>query len=422
MTESYLHYLWCTKRYTKLEPIGEIAFTQIEVLDPGLLNRDAGPDFFNAKVRINNIVWVGNVEIHRSATEWYQHRHHLDARYDSVILHIVLESNVSISRSNGTPLPTCVMHLPDDQIDVISLATNPSHSMPCSPIGSRLSSDEIYSWLGILSRSRLLRRVERIRQMYQDMDFSWPATLYTLLVRHFGFGLNNDAMEALARSLPLRYILKERSQLGQIEALILGQAGLIDSFPDEGYRVTLQRAYDFLRHKYQLVPLESSRFIKARTRPANHPLPRLLQLSWLLYRIGSIHSAILECRDLKRLGRWLNQEASPTLLFVQAQKQHQASLISRQLLYTLAINVVIPYQISYAHVHLNEALAARANQWLSDLPPEQNRHTRALTQQGVMLRCASDSQGVIELRTHYCEARKCVFCPWGRSLLSIPMP
>lgn len=419
MTESYLHYLWSTRRYQRLEPIGILSAKEIEVLDPGILNRDAGPDFFNAKIRIDDIVWVGNVELHKSSAEWYQHKHHLDARYESVVLHVVLEDNATVYHHSGTHMPTCLMHLPEWEIVSSSpCSRSSSTSYPCSPVGERLSDQEIYLWLELLSRHRLQRRTEYIRALYEDNSFSWPAALYILLVRYFGFGLNNDAMEALAKSLPLHYLLKERSQLLQIESLILGQAGIIESFPEMGYRLKLSETYAFLRHKYQLKPLDPSRFIKARTRPANHPLPRMLQLAWLLYRIDSLHTEILLCTDLREVNQLFNREVSPTLAQIETQKHHKAIRISHTMLHTLTINVVIPYQLSYAHAQLNTSLEHRATNWFASLAAEQNRYTKRLTNERVVLRSALDSQAAIELHTHYCELRKCHFCPWGRALLS----
>lgn len=419
MTESYLHYLWSTKKYQSLELIGVHASMELEVLDPGILNRNAGPDFFNAKIRLNNLVWVGNIEIHKSSAEWYQHRHHLDDRYDSIILHIVLEDNTPIFRKNHTPLPTCIMHLNSESTETnTEQIKHTASSMPCKPINSRLQQEEIYTWLDILSRSRLLRRIEYIQLLYQKNRFSWSEVLYTLFMRYFGFGLNNDAMEALAQSLPFKYLLNERSILLRIEALILGQAGLIDSFPIESYKLELDTNYQFLRHKYQLTPLAPSRFLKARTRPANHPLPRLLQLSWLIYKKPNLHSDILSCTRIKELDTLLNQGVSPTIAQIEERKNHKTWHISSKLLHTIAINVSIPYIISYARTQLNDSLETKAQEWLINLPTEINRHTKLLTDDGIILRHASDSQATIELRTHYCEQRKCVFCPWGRRLLS----
>ena len=108
-----MHYVW----KHKLFPLRELETSDgqtVEVIDPGLHNHNAGPDFFNAKVRIGRTLWVGNVEIHDKSSDWYLHGHDKDQRYDNVILHVAGVLDAEVMNTNGEFVRQMQLDVPDN--------------------------------------------------------------------------------------------------------------------------------------------------------------------------------------------------------------------------------------------------------------------------------------------------------------------
>ena len=211
--EAFLHYIWAHRRYTELIPQGALAGAHIEVLDPGLLNVHAGPDFFAAKVRIDDLLWVGAVEIHHASSEWHQHHHDTDPAYRSVILHVVEQDNRPVIFPSGEALPTCLLMVPEELRPEAAALLSAEAKLPCADHLASVPEEERRMWLSCLSRSRLSRKVTAVRQLLERSEGDWAQTLYALFLRALGFGLNGDAMERLAFALPLHLLLKHRDQL-----------------------------------------------------------------------------------------------------------------------------------------------------------------------------------------------------------------
>ncbi|KGN67197.1 DUF2851 family protein [Porphyromonas sp. COT-239 OH1446] len=415
--ETFLHYLWASRQYTSLDLVGEAAPATIEVIDPGTHNVHAGPDFFNAKVKINNILWVGDVEVHRSAGQWFEHGHHRDPLYRSVILHVVEYADTSTTDQGGRRLPTCVIGVPEELRERAEYLVASSSLLPCSPLLGRVSEHSIREWLHSLALERMERRVEQIAELYQS--YSDPREVgYLLLMRYFGFSLNNDTMEALARSLPYRVVEAEQDRLVALEAALLGQAGLLDEVLDDDRRRQLVREYARLRQDYGLRPIDARRWLRAKIRPANQPLSRLLQLASIFHLHRDLAQECLYIRDIDQLSRLLSLH-KPSRRGSSSDQESSPSLrLGKQSLSMLFINVIVPYQIEYARRTGQVPSFEVARHSLEELPPESNRHTRLFDQEGIHAANALGSQGMIELRTSYCLPRKCLFCRWGRELLS----
>ena len=280
--EAFLHYIWAHRRYTKLLPQGALCGATIEVLDPGVLNVHAGPDFFAAKVRIDDLLWVGAVEIHHASSQWYQHHHDVDPAYRSVILHVVELDNRPVVTPEGESLPTCLLMVPEELRPATPALLSAEARLACADYLPKIPAEELQMWLSCLQRTRLSRKVTAVQQLLERSEGDWAQTLYALFLRALGFGLNGDALERLAFALPLHLLLKHRDQRGQVEALLLGTAGLIDYLPDEAVRAECTTEYAFLAHKYDLSALPAGTLRRARTRPTNLPEYRLLQLATLI--------------------------------------------------------------------------------------------------------------------------------------------
>ena len=415
--EAYLHYVWRYGLYDQLIPTGELAGARIEVLESGELNTDAGPDFFAAKIRINDLLWVGCVEIHHASAEWYHHHHDSDPAYRSVILHVVEQDNRPIALASGASLPTCLLmvpHRPEDK-DIprgysptaLPCTQSPARGGSLAPLG-QLSHEARSAWLQCLLRSRLREKVQAVEDLLHRCEGDWGQTFYSLLVRYFGFGLNNEAMERLALSLPYTILMKHRDHLDQIEALLLGQAGLLSFLPEGDHREHLEREYTFLAHKYALRTLPSGTFRRARTRPSNLPERRLLQLAGLICQRESLAEESLRVDSLTEAYELLRPSRED-----RRGEGDTCSVLSPASCDLLIINVLIPYRLTWRRHYGGEGEEYAPLSLLDGLSAESNRITRLFASAGLPVEAASDSQALLYLHRHYCSQQLCSCCPWS---------
>lgn len=279
--EKLLHYAW----KCRILPLRQLFTTdgqEVEIIDPGMSNPNAGPDFFNAKIRIGETMWVGNVEIHIRASDWYRHGHQDDKAYDNVILHVVGEADMDVEMSNGKTPPQMELPLPESlKQDYQTLLTTMDYPR-CHHFVPTISKMLVHSWMDALLCERLKERSERVIKRLDDTGGDWNHALMITLARNFGFSLNGDAFERWGRLLPLAAAGKHRDDLMQVQALFLGTAGLLEKVNDDA----LKREYTFLSHKFELTDtLELKDWRYMRTRPQNFPHVRIAQLAQL-FQLG----------------------------------------------------------------------------------------------------------------------------------------
>lgn len=417
--EAFLQFVWEQRLWTDLRPVSILEGCTVEVLDVGFCNRDAGPDFFEAKIRIDDITWVGTVEIHQRASEWLQHEHHLDNNYSSVIMHIVEEADCLVCSPEGRPLPTLVMTIPEELRVRANYLTSHALHLPCSPLAERLSTNELYAHLDTLASERLRQKAEAIQQIATDSD--WYEALYITLMRYFGFNYNNEAMQALAQSLPYKLLIRYKDNPLQYEALMLGQASLLERLPDSAYRENLQSEYQFLATKHQLSPISPKLWRHARLRPANAPLRRLLQAMTIVRKAEFQPSVLAHLGDLLGLRQFfVPTDLSPELTELYRGVAPKLA-IGEEMSDNLIINIALPFRSAMSLERSCEDITLCLN-LLRSLKAERNQITRRFERAGILLRQAADSQAVIQAYKHYCRKRKCLYCPWGRRLMLRPAP
>lgn len=418
--ERLLHYVWQYKLYGSPEQTTTEggAFT---ILDPGIHNTDAGPDFFNAKLKCNETVWVGNIEIHIRASDWLKHGHHTDKAYDSVILHVVEKSDAVIYRTNGEVIPQVELVIPDYiKQNYVSLLEQ-ARGVPCLNRLNKLSSFELSAWMVALLSERLERKTNDIYNHLAQHANDWSETFYIILCRSFGVGINSDAFEYLAKSLPLRILLKHRDQPIQVEALLFGQAGLLDDIHSDTYYQTLQTEYRFLQHKYQLKPVTGSLYKTMRIRPANFPHIKLAQLAALYVQCDTLFSRMMECKDaqsMRSLFRINTTSYWDTHYHFRCVSTKKDKTTGENFLNIVLINTVAPLMYAYGMQHNHLELQSTAIELLENLPAEVNSITTMFKKAGCRLEHAGDSQALIQLKRMYCEQKKCLYCRIGFRLLS----
>ena len=291
--EQLLHYCW-KHRFWPAHPLETTDGRPLEIIDPGLHNRNSGPDFFNAKVKIGGTLWVGNIEIHDRSSHWYQHGHDHDANYDNVVLHVVGEADCDVQTSKGDYLPQLCLTVPpsvqENYEELLKTDTYP----PCYRIIPNLAPLTVHAWMAALQTERLEQKTVAIEQRVRQAEGSWEAAYFITLARNYGFGINGDAFEEWGRHILLTAVGKHRDDLFQIEAIFMGQAGLLEleAVPEryqqealnEGYFAKLRNEYQYLAHKFSLQPMDYHRWRFLRLRPQNFPHIRISQLANLYYQ------------------------------------------------------------------------------------------------------------------------------------------
>ena len=417
--ERLLHYVWKYRLYPTTSLLTTDGRT-VSVIDPGTPNTDAGPDFFNAKMKIDGTLWAGCVEIHDKASDWLLHRHDKDKAYDAVVLHIVEVSDCIVYRMNGEVIPQMELAVPESVVRNIDWLLHHDNSLPCAGYIPQMEPVHITSWLGALLGERLERKTVDIFRLLDQYAGDWNEVFYITLTRNFGFGVNNDAFERLAKSLPLRCIQKQRSSHSQIEAMLFGQAGMLAEENDDHYYRLLQREYDFLRHKFSLSPMEDFVYKNLRTRPGNFPYLKVAQLAALWVQHDTLFSAILEAGSTGEIKKYFRIPPSvywETHYHFRYASPRKEKTIGENALNIQLINTVVPMLFAYGLHNKQPEYRERATRLLESIPPEKNTIVSTFCNAGIAVRHAGDSQALIQLKREYCEKKICLFCRIGFRML-----
>lgn len=434
MSEAFLYFLWQYQYFTKLN-LTTTDGHPVQVLHPGFRNHDAGPDFFNARLLINEVEWGGTVEMHTKASDWLAHRHQHDRAYDNVILHVVWQDDRAttgrrVDRANGTPLPTLELRPLTNTalIDRYARLSNSPDAIPCAGQFRSVQPLRLTSMLDRAMLQRLERKAARVRAIFETTGGDWEETAYRLLAVNMGFKINAEPMAQLGRALPLKAILKHRDVLLQAEAMLFGTAGLLDTTDEsqpgnaDEYAASLQREYRFLSVKYGLLDKQVTAYAWkwGRLRPANFPTLRLAQLARLLTNHASLFSLFVGTDNADTLLKSL--QLTPSNYW---QSHYRFGKATERAVPTLGpnsagniiINTVVPLLAAYAHHRGQPAYIDRAIALLEQLPAEKNRLTDGWDALGLGVRTAFDSQASIELYNEFCSVKKCLSCQIGAGLL-----
>lgn len=441
--ELLYHYLWHHRMLGR--SFSDLRGHRIEVIYPGRHNEDAGPDFANARLRIDGREWIGNVEIHVKASDWFRHGHDSDPAYDNVILHVVAIDDTRILRKNNEEIPQITAALPPNfLLTYAALApdnANPSLTSADSPdrkaIARNLNSARCASrfadipqltredWLETLSVERIHFKAQRLLDYSRKLGGDWEQAVFVMLARGLGFGLNGIPFEMLAMNLPLRIVYHHADNLLQTEALIFGQAGMLDGSNhifDEYYR-RLCVEYGFLARKYGLHPMNVSLWKYARTRPQNFPHRRLAILARALYEgirfSSSLEEAAGDYEALLRLFSW-KAEGYWSNHFDFGRDPSGSDLplsLSRGSRNLLMINVAAPFYMAHAQLTGDLERGERALDLLRSIPSEKNSIIKSWEQLGLTSPDALRSQALIHLHDEYCVKGQCLQCRFGHFLL-----
>lgn len=425
MREDFLHYLWRLARFD-LRDLRTTRGEPITIQHFGIHNTNAGPDFGEARLRIDGLQWAGKVEMHVKSSEWYAHGHDTDSAYDGVILHVVLEEDRVVYRRDGTRIPCLELNgrIPAGVRNRYWRLMHGANWVPCERGLPEVGDPVRRIWLQRVLAERLNRRAKAFATRLDRSGRDWEQAFYELVARAMGGSVNAEAMEMLARSLPLRVVLKHKHSLLQLEALFFGQSALLPAAEDgeDGYVTRLRREYALLRTKHGLNPIPAASWRFLRMRPNNFPTVRIAQLACLCYRSGQLFGKALAAVGAKELTNMFDVSLSnywrTHYRFGPAVKAGERRL-GTQTIRLLLINAVAPAYVAYARARREDRYRERALDLLEELPAERNAVVDRWRKLGWSAGSAAESQALLELKHEYCDARRCTSCTVGCAILGL---
>ena len=422
--EEIFQILWQNRMFGLSFPLDD--GRRVRVLDPGVLNHDAGPDFFNAKVKIDGHTWAGNIEIHMKASDWHRHGHDSDPAYDNVILHVVGLSDTRIRRrTDDSEIPQMSVRLPENFYRTFAYLTNTNSEIRCAKRLHTIDGLRRADWIESLSIERLQAKATRIEEALHHYNGDWNTACFMTLARALGFGLNSIPFEMLAQSIDLHPLRRPSDNILQMEAIFFGQAGLLDPTAhqtDRRYQL-MCREYRFLARKYSLHPIPRASWKFARTRPQNLPYRRIALLAKAMAETPDLLQRIVQTggdeERLRQLFRWeVDGYWSRRFTFGDdCQSEANPPSLSEPSISVLLINVAAPLLYAHALLHSAHDMQEAATALLAGLPPERNAIVRSWQQLGLEAKDAAASQALIHLRKEYCDKHECMRCRFGHHIL-----
>ncbi len=417
MNERLLQYIWQFQQYA----VQELLTTNsepVQILYPGQFNTNQGPDFLNARIRIGEAVWAGSVELHTRSSDWDRHQHQYDPNYANVILHVVWEDD---GWSYQVPVLELKGRVPGLLLSRYEWLMANAGFIPCTQSINRIPALSWKGWKDRLLAERLERKSALVHQFLKQNGNHWEEAAWWMMARNFGMKVNADAFEAIARSLPVSLLAKQKHQLILLEALLMGQAGLLEKDrPGDKYYSMLRKEYRFQQSKYQLKPIAVPvHFL--RMRPGNFPTVRLAQLAVLLYQSTSFFTMIRDCISLAELKQFFDVTANDYWHYhysFDESSPFKPKKLGQTMLDNLIINTISPLLFAYGSYHREQVYKERALQWLEQTAPESNSITRGFSGLGIESKTAADSQSLIELKQVYCDKKRCLECTVGACLVS----
>ncbi|PQJ74843.1 DUF2851 family protein [Polaribacter gangjinensis] len=421
MKEEFLYYVWQYQLFYKSK-LKTVHNQEITLLKIGVQNKNAGPDFLNAHIKIGDKTWVGNVEMHVKSSDWYVHNHENDSNYDAVILHVVWEHDVEVFAKNNQPIFTLELknYIDNDLIIKYNSIVNDSKRwIPCEQQIHQIEPFLLNNWLERLYFERLENKSEFIKELLQKTHFDFEAVLFMQLAKNFGLKINGEAFFKLATSLDFSIIQKVRFDEMQLSALLFGQAGFLDEDVEIPFHNQLRTEYYYLKHKHQLQSIHKSHFQFFRMRPPNFPTIRLAQLINLIHQHQNLFSKIIEIDQKEDFYKLFNVDVLDfwkTHFTFETTSKKSAKKLTKSFVDLLLINTIIPLKFVYLQTKtdFDEETILRL---IQQITPEKNSIIDTFSSLQITAKNAMESQALIELKNNYCTKKRCLHCAIGIKLI-----
>lgn len=422
MKENLFQFIWLHRLYGHSKALETIDGEPLLVINPGILNTHAGPDFLAAKVKIGNTIWVGNVELHLKSSDWYKHQHQTNKAYEKLILHVVYEHDELQICHERLPFPTLELknhiHLP--LLKMYNDMMNAHGFIPCEEKFSSISLFTKQVQLDRMLIERIEEKTKHLNDLLKTYRNNWQEVFYIQMARGFGLHINQDVFERLAIYTPLKLLTKYKHNPLQIEALLFGQSGFLNDYFDEAYPQILQKEYHYLQKLHQLQPIEKHLWKFLRLRPANFPTIRIAQFAALINISSQLFSKITEAESVTEIENYFKlslHEYWKTHYSFQEKSAEKNKTLGKSFIQNLIINAIVPTLFVFGKVHGNEVYCERALDFLQQLPAEKNSITEVWKNLGLCVKNAADSQALLQLKHHYCDTKLCLSCTIGYSIL-----
>lgn len=419
MTEALFQFIWQHSLYN-LTGLVTTDGDRLTVIHPGKLNRDAGPDFLEARIKIGDTMLVGNVELHLKSSDWLRHGHQHNAAYHNLILHVVHDNDIENVVAH-TPVLNLNNSVPAHIIGHYAGLMETRDKLPCAGQHQAVRSITKEGWLSRLLAERWEQKLGDWNVMLENSAEDWRNLLYWRMAANFGFKTNATPFLLLAQSIPLNVLGRHRENLQQIEALLFGQAGMLNAAFMDNYPEVLQDEYNYLRKKYKLSPISAHLWKFLRMRPANFPTVRIAQFAMLIHQSEHLFSQIIETHSVKEIEPLLNVTASEYwnthFRFDELQTGPGQKSLGKTSIQNIIINTIAPIQFLYASRQGASNLQERSLNLLEAVPAEQNNITALWNDNGWPAENAAQSQALIQLYNNYCTNRRCLECTVGLSII-----
>ena len=415
MSERLLQYIWQFQYYNS-NNLTTVDGDIVQINYPGIFNTNQGPDFLEGKIKVTDTIWAGNIELHIKSSDWNLHKHSDDKNYNNIILHVVWENDIEL----GLPFPVLELQnrVSNFLLSRYEELMKASAFIPCQSSINKVDVLTWNSWKDRLLAERLQQKASVVFDHLSKNNNHWEETFWWLLASNFGIKVNSIAFEKIAKSLPISILAKHKNQIHQLEALLFGQAGLLENTFKDDYPAMLQKEYLFYKSKYKLQPIQASLFF-LRMRPANFPSIRLAQLAMLINQSVNLFSIIKESKSLKEIKSLLNVTANDYWHYHYVFDESTAfkeKNTGTQMINNILINTIVPIVFAYGLFNKEEDYKNKALEWLEEISAEKNSITNAYAQLGIENNNAFDSQALIQLKNEYCDKKRCLECAVGNRL------
>jgi len=421
MQEDFLHYIWKFQKFSKTD-LNTQDNDSIEIVNQGSHNLDSGPDFFSAQIRIGEQLWVGNVEIHLKSSDWYAHRHEIDTAYDNVILHVVWQHDVDVFRKDNTVIPTLELKNRIDNSTLSSynkLFSGKKNWIPCEDSFGEVDDFVLQNWLERLYFERLENKSDLIFELLEHSKNDWEAVLFMVLAKNFGLKNNGQSFLSMARSFDFSVLRKLQKNQTQIEALLIGQAGLLETESDGDYFNKLKTEYQFIKNKFQLENRDVLPAQFFRLRPVNFPTIRLAQMAALYFVNHQLFSKVISAKNKEEIYKLFNSSASEfwdTHFHFNSLSPKRKKRLSKEFIDLIIINTILPVLFCY-HKHTGKEIPDHLLELIKSIDKEDNNLVNSFNELKHIAENAMHSQALIEMKLNYCDRKRCLQCAVGNELI-----
>jgi len=422
LKEDVFHYVWITKNFN-VKALKTIDRRDLFIRKFGHHNHDAGPDFLESEIVIDNQSWFGNIEIHTKASDWYRHKHHNDPNYNSVILHVSYIHDKDIVNQAGHKIPAIELkpYLNKHVMKNYATFNDKASFVPCEELIHRIDNTEIELFKEDLLIDRIRSKTKTIDRIFSETKKDWQETWYRFIMRSLGSQINQDAFESTAIALPYKILLKHRNNPMQVYAFLFGQSGFLQS-PLDDFTKQLTKEYQFLSKKYDLKPLPITVWKFARMRPAAFPPLRLAAFAEWVIKEGDFYQGFSQCNQIREVSDMLQVKLHPYWdnhyrLGKVASKVYQKKL-SPTFINNMLINAFIPFRFYKAKWLNQPEIQIAVVEMLRELKPEINKIMKQWSKIGMINDSAFDSQALLHLNKNYCNLKACLKCKIGHKLLN----